>query len=491
MSKAVFQAGGPLPSESSTYIPREADEQAVTHLRRMEYITLVEPRQHGKTSLINRLIRQFSSHGYTFAIRDLMAAKSSIVSSSDWYVALGNWLLRQLPFITRDQRPALPTNSASWEDFLAEVAEHARIANQNVVIVLDEIGALPSTLATDFFSVIRSVYTSRENLPFWRHLTFIIAGAFNPQELIQDRTVSNFNVDQRILLPDFDLSQVGQLVAHLRLREELSSKAAELVHYWTDGQPYLTQWLCLALADREDVVSMSNLNAIMCDTIESFFQVDTHHLARIKELAADPDLLTYVQRITKKPRARLSAALNDKHFRLAHVLGVIKADVKGLCQIRNRIYERALEEIKTTDNLELQSQEVYRYDAFISYSHTDRTWVRDTLLPYLDNEGLHICIDYRDFEPGVPSLINMENAIEHSRKTLLILTPNWVASEWTNFEALLIQTQDPAGRRHRFVPLMVQPCTLPLRLQTFTYLDFTDPREFDSQMRRLTISIRS
>jgi hypothetical protein len=139
-----------------------------------------------------------------------------------------------------------------------------------------------------------------------------------------------------------------------------------------------------------------------------------------------------------------------------------------------------------------QPQDEFQYDAFISYSHTDSAWVHNVLLPRLEGEGLRACIDTRDFDIGVPSLDNMENAVERSRKTLLVLTPNWVASEWTAFEALLIQTEDPAGRGRRILPLMVEPCQdqLPKRLKMFTYLDLTDPAQLDFQMRRLLDSIR-
>ena len=502
MSHVPFQAGGPLLAGSLAYIVREADDKAAAHLRRMEYITLIEPREQGKTSLINRLIGQFSPLGYTFAVRDLMPAKSSDASSSDWYASLGKWLLRQLRFIPRDQQPEPPTNSASWEDFLADVAESAEVAGQNVVIVLDEIGAMPTDWATDFFSVIRSVYTSRQNLPFWQHLTFIIAGAFNPKDLIQDRAVSNFNIDQRIPLSDFDLSQMQQLVAHLGLPGTMAEAVAERVYYWTDGQPYLSQWLCLRLAEWKRFATASNIDALIADAVEHFLQEDTHHLSRIKDLVAQPDLLTYTRRITSEPRSRFSAGLNDKHFRLAHIIGVVKAGPDGMCQVRNRIYQRALVYIETqidttkapseTKGDEMSAEhDPFHYDAFISYSHKDSVWVRGTLLPRLEREGLRVCIDYRDFEIGVPSLVNMEKAVEQSRKTLLVLTPNWIASDWTAFEALLIQTDDPIGRGQRILPLMVQSCSLPDRLRIFSYLDLTDTADFDFQMQRLVAAIRS
>lgn len=345
MSGILFQAGAPLLANSPVYIPREADQKAATHLCRMEYITLVEPRQHGKTSLINRLIGQFSSQGYTFAYRDLMAARSSDTCPAEWYASLGQRLLSQLRFVTWDPRPDPPTDSASWEDFLARLATNAEKAGQNVVIVLDEIGAMPTDWATGFFSVIRSVYTSRQTLPFWQHLTFIVAGVFNPKKLIQDDTVSNFNVDQRIPLDDFDLSQVKQLVAHLTLSDDRAEAVAERIHYWTDGQPYLSHRLCLYLAERIEIATVSNVDAVVDDAVERFFQDDTHHLKRIGGLADDPELLAYVQRITSESRPRFSAALNERHFRLAHIIGIIKAGPNGRCRIRNRVYERALAEV--------------------------------------------------------------------------------------------------------------------------------------------------
>ena len=100
----------------------------------------------------------------------------------------------------------------------------------------------------------------------------------------------------------------------------------------------------------------------------------------------------------------------------------------------------------------------YRYDVFISYSHIDRTWVWDELLPRLEQAGLRVCIDDRDFEIGTPSLVNMERAAKSSHHILAVLTPAWVESEWTEFESLLVGGSDPAGRRRRLLPLLFKSC---------------------------------
>ncbi len=133
----------------------------------------------------------------------------------------------------------------------------------------------------------------------------------------------------------------------------------------------------------------------------------------------------------------------------------------------------------------------FNYDAFISYSHQDKPWVDTVLLPRLEEAGLRVCIDTRDFDIGVPALVNMENAVRQSRKTLLVLTPDWVASEWTNFESLLLQTDDPIGRARRILPLMVRDCTPPDRLRIFTYLDLRNPADFDRQMTRLLAALQA
>jgi hypothetical protein len=132
----------------------------------------------------------------------------------------------------------------------------------------------------------------------------------------------------------------------------------------------------------------------------------------------------------------------------------------------------------------------FTFDVFISYSHLDVDWVKSYLLPRLESAGLRACIDFRDFEIGTPSIVNMENAVQRSARTLLVLTPNWLQSEWSNFESLLIQTKDPVGTRRRLLPLMREKCTLPDRLGIFTYADFTDPANWDAELARLINSIR-
>lgn len=64
--------------------------------------------------------------------------------------------------------------------------------------------------------------------------------------------------------------------------------------------------------------------------------------------------------------------------------------------------------------------ETFTYHAFISYSHSDADWVRDQLLPCLeDNRNPYrLCIHERDFMPGRWIIDNIIENIETSRKVL-------------------------------------------------------------------------
>ena len=61
MSRINFQAGGALTGRHShLYVERNADVKALgilTNPVAMDYMMLIEPRQQGKTSLVNHLIR--------------------------------------------------------------------------------------------------------------------------------------------------------------------------------------------------------------------------------------------------------------------------------------------------------------------------------------------------------------------------------------------------------------------------------------------------
>src|SRR5262245_23689938 len=110
----------------------------------------------------------------------------------------------------------------------------------------------------------------------------------------------------------------------------------------------------------------------------------------------------------------------------------------------------------------------FDFDAFISYSSKDKAWVRGELLKRIEQAGLKAFIDFRDFTRGAPSIKECERGVVKCRKTLLVLTPNYIASGWGEIENIMVQTLDPANRELRLIPLLKAECEKPLRIGALT-----------------------
>lgn len=131
----------------------------------------------------------------------------------------------------------------------------------------------------------------------------------------------------------------------------------------------------------------------------------------------------------------------------------------------------------------------YDFDVFISYSSKDAVWVRGELVTRLKAAGLRVCIDKASFVPGAPILDEIQRAIDSSKKTLLILTPNYLKSEWTKLESLILQTDDPSNRNLVFIPVYKDECEIPKRIRPFTPVYFTDPAEAETSWRQLLTAL--
>lgn len=59
---------------------------------------------------------------------------------------------------------------------------------------------------------------------------------------------------------------------------------------------------------------------------------------------------------------------------------------------------------------------------FISYSSKNADWVKNWLVPKIESQGVPAHVDYRDFEIGVPSVINMERAVEQCAKNTFTIS---------------------------------------------------------------------
>ena len=82
-----------------------------------------------------------------------------------------------------------------------------------------------------------------------------------------------------------------------------------------------------------------------------------------------------------------------------------------------------------------------QYHAYVAYNERDEAWVMNDLQPNMEEgpEPLRLCIKSRDFIPGHFLLDSIDQSIHQSRKTILVLSPNFVESEWCYHEMRMAQ----------------------------------------------------
>src|SRR5271165_7085332 len=71
---------------------------------------------------------------------------------------------------------------------------------------------------------------------------------------------------------------------------------------------------------------------------------------------------------------------------------------------------------------------------FISYSHADADWVRQTLVPVLRGSGISVSIDTERFCAGERVPTQMVDAIVDASTVLLVITDSYLAKENCRFE---------------------------------------------------------
>ena len=125
-----------------------------------------------------------------------------------------------------------------------------------------------------------------------------------------------------------------------------------------------------------------------------------------------------------------------------------------------------------------------QYDIVLSHDPDD-CWALEWLLPRLEAAGFKMYVDQRDAAIGWPKSVNREQALKNSRHTLVVLTPRYLAGEWSMFEAFLAQSLNPSGRQRRLIPLLLEKCQLPAYFAHLEAADFTDPSRWEAEMARL------
>ncbi|KAI5731822.1 hypothetical protein M8J77_016634 [Diaphorina citri] len=122
------------------------------------------------------------------------------------------------------------------------------------------------------------------------------------------------------------------------------------------------------------------------------------------------------------------------------------------------------------------------FDAFVSYSSKDEAFVAEELAPILENgdPAYKLCLHYREFPVGGYIGDTIVQAVESSRRTIMVLSENFIKSEWCRYEFKSAHHQVLRGKKRLIVILLgevpqkdLDP-DIRLYLKSNTYLQWGD-----------------
>ncbi|NWU24131.1 TLR1 protein, partial [Dyaphorophyia castanea] len=102
---------------------------------------------------------------------------------------------------------------------------------------------------------------------------------------------------------------------------------------------------------------------------------------------------------------------------------------------------------------------VLQFHAFISYSERDSVWVKNELIPNLEKgeSCVQLCQHERNFIPGKSIVENIINCIEKSYKSIFVLSPNFVQSEWCHYELYFAHHKLFSENSNSLILILLEP----------------------------------
>ncbi len=125
-------------------------------------------------------------------------------------------------------------------------------------------------------------------------------------------------------------------------------------------------------------------------------------------------------------------------------------------------------------------------DFFVSYTGKDRNWA-EWIAWQLKGAGYSVTLQAWDFRPGQDFVLKMHNASKDSKRTIAVLSPDYLEATYTQPEWAAAFIQDPKGEKGTLLPVHVRECRKQLKglLSPIVYIDLVGLDEATARQRLL------
>ena len=124
-------------------------------------------------------------------------------------------------------------------------------------------------------------------------------------------------------------------------------------------------------------------------------------------------------------------------------------------------------------------------DFFVSYTGADDSWAQ-WIGFVLEDAAYSVIIQAWDFRPGSNFVFEMQTAAATADRTIMVLSPDYLKSQFSSSEWSAAFAQDPQGLSRKLLPVKVRECQPPGLLAPLVHIDLVGLDEETAQQRLLT-----
>jgi len=155
-------------------------------------------------------------------------------------------------------------------------------------------------------------------------------------------------------------------------------------------------------------------------------------------------------------------------------------------QERDEVFERLSEalskQLGVTVAESSRSQPEFTTDFFISYHNADLAWA-EWIAWQLEEAGYSTFLQSWDLEVGSNFVTEIDRAMKQSARTISVLTPDYLSSEFRGHEWAATLARDPTGEQRRLVPVRVRESELTGIWRSLVYIDLVGLSEQEASPR--------
>ena len=352
-----FGTQGPVNSKDH-YVVSRSEELAdyINRVKQGRYIVLFAPRQSGKTTFFQEVLKILAKNESTYFPIQLNFEDYKNRAPDAFYTDIFEDIREEIETVFENQG-IMP--SRRLRQFLddTKISDHVAMRRffrqlsrllsdefstslpPRLVLIIDEFDGIPQAIVSDFLHTLRRIYlTGRDaRSPY----SVGIVGVKNITQLGYDRSISPFNIQDEFTLPNFTAAQVCELLSQYTDEggQAFAPEVIDLLHKQTAGQPFLVNRCAQILTaeldiPKTDTIQRHHFSQAYTELIEER-NTNIEHL--ITNIRRNPHFEKMLMRIAFYGSS-INFTLHDEIVSELTTYGIIMRGEDGMCQILNPIY---------------------------------------------------------------------------------------------------------------------------------------------------------